>query len=88
MADIIQYFSNHHDQLFYLIAGVSFVIELTVLGLGGPLLFFAIASFLTGLCVSTGVVSGWETEGFALGVFTLIITLLFWKPLKLSLIHI
>jgi membrane protein implicated in regulation of membrane protease activity len=82
MTDIIQYFSNHHDQLFYLVAGVSFMVELSVLGLGGPLLFFAIASFLTGLCVSLGLISGWEAEGFVLGAFTLVITILFWKPLK------
>ena len=82
MADIMQYFSNHHDQFFYLVSGVSFIVELTVLGLGGPLLFFAIASFLTGLCVSMGLISGWEVEGFTLGVLTLLATLVFWKPLK------
>ncbi|WP_235015222.1 hypothetical protein [Oceanicoccus sp. KOV_DT_Chl] len=46
--DIVQHFSNHHDQLYYLIAGLSFVVELTVIGLGGPLLFFAIATLVTG----------------------------------------
>ena len=80
--DIMQYFADHHDHLFYLIAGISFIIELTILGMGGPLLFFAIASFITGLLISLGVLSGWEMEIFALGVLTALTTLLLWKPFK------
>jgi hypothetical protein len=80
--DIVQYFSSNHDQLLYLIAGLSFVIELSVMGLGGPLLFFAAASFITGILVSIGVISGWESEVFSVGVLTAIITGLLWKPFK------
>ena len=80
--DIVQYFSEHHDQLLYLIAGLSFIIELTIMGVGGPLLFFAIASVVTGLLVSVGVVSGWEAEVLVVGVLTLITAVLLWKPLK------
>ena len=40
--DIISYFSENHAHLFYLMAGISFVIELTILGLSGPLLFFRV----------------------------------------------
>jgi membrane protein implicated in regulation of membrane protease activity len=80
--DIVQYFADHHDHLFYLIAGISFIIELTILGMGGPLLFFAIASFITGLLIRLGVLSGWEMEIFALGVLTALTTLLLWKPFK------
>ena len=80
--DIVQYFSSNHDQLLYLIAGLSFVIELSVMGLGGPLLFFAAASFITGILVSMGVISGWEAEVFSVGVLTAIIASLLWKPFK------
>lgn len=80
--DIMQYMSQHHDHVFYVIAGISFVIELTLIGLGGPLLFFAIASFITGVLVSINLISGWETELFVLGVLTAITALLLWKPLK------
>jgi membrane protein implicated in regulation of membrane protease activity len=80
--DILQYFSDHHDQFFYCLAGLSFVVELTVLGLGGPLLFFAIASFITGILISIGLISGWETEVFTLGILTAVIAALLWKPLK------
>ena len=80
--DIIQYFSNNHDQFLYLIAGVSFVIELSVMGMGGPLLFFAAAAFITGMLVSFGIVSGWEAETFTVGILTAAIAALLWKPFK------
>jgi len=80
--DIIQYFSSNHDQLLYLIAGVSFVIELSVMGMGGPLLFFAAAAFITGILVNLGLVTGWESEAFTVGVLTAIIAALLWKPFK------
>jgi membrane protein implicated in regulation of membrane protease activity len=80
--DILQYFADHHDQFFYCLAGLSFIVELTLLGLGGPLLFFAIASFITGILISIGLISGWEVEVFALGILTAVIAVLLWKPLK------
>jgi membrane protein implicated in regulation of membrane protease activity len=79
---LLQYISAHHDQFFYVIAGLSFILELTVMGLGGPLLFFAIASFITGLLISSNLISGWEIEGFVLGISTAITAVLLWKPLK------
>ncbi len=79
---IMQYFADHHDHLFYLVAGISFIVELTILGFGGPLLFFAIASFVTGILISLGVITGWEMEIFTLGVLTAVTALLLWKPLK------
>lgn len=80
--NIIQYLLNNHDQTFYLIGGLSLVVELTILGLGGPLLFFGIAAFITGAMSGMGVISGWEAEIFTLGVSTAILVVLLWKPLK------
>lgn len=80
--DLFQYFANHHAQLLYILAGVSFIVELTVMGLGGPLLFFAVACFLTAVFTSFGLLSGWESELFSVGLLTGIIALLLWKPLK------
>jgi membrane protein implicated in regulation of membrane protease activity len=80
--DITAYISANHAHLFYVIAGLSFLVELTVMGLSGPLLFFAIASFVTAILISMGLISGWEAEIFTLGVLTAIIALLLWKPLK------
>ncbi len=80
--DIMQYLLDNHDQTFYLIGGVSLMIELTVLGVGGPLLFFGIAAFITGALSSLGVIAGWEAEIFTLGVSTTVLAVLLWKPLK------
>lgn len=80
--DIIQYLLDNHDQAFYLIGGVSLVVELTLLGLGGPLLFFGIAAFITGALSAMGVISGWEAEIFTLGISTAILAVALWKPLK------
>lgn len=80
--DLIQYFSENHGQLFFLIAGVCFMIELTVMGMSSPLLFFAIASFITAILSSLGIISGWELELFSLGLLTAIAAGVLWKPLK------
>ena len=80
--DIMQYFLDDHARLLFLLSGVSFVIELTIMGLGGPLLFFAIATFITGVLVSAGIVTGLESEVLVVGVLTAIITISLWKPLK------
>jgi membrane protein implicated in regulation of membrane protease activity len=80
--DILEYIADHHDQFFYVVAGLSFILELTITGMSGPLLFFAIGSFITGVLISIGLISGWEVELFALGLLTVSITVLLWKPLK------
>lgn len=83
MESIIDYLFNNHDKLLYLIAGVSLLIELTLIGLSGPLLFFAIGCALTGLLVSLNIVSSWEMELLFVGLFTLLSSIVMWKPLKL-----
>lgn len=80
--DIAAYFSANHDHFFYILAGLSFVVELTLLGLSGPLLFFAIASFVTAILISVGLISGWDVEIFTVGILTGVTALLLWKPLK------
>jgi membrane protein implicated in regulation of membrane protease activity len=80
--DIAAYISANHAHFFYILAGLSFLVELTLFGLSGPLLFFAIASFVTAVLISIGLISGWEIEIFTLGVLTAFTALLLWKPLK------
>jgi membrane protein implicated in regulation of membrane protease activity len=75
-------FIDHHHLIWYAIAGVSLVIELGVMGLSGPLLFFGIASVVTGVLVHVGVIEGWQSEVLVVGVLTAVITVLLWKPLK------
>ena len=80
--DIIQYLLDNHDQVLYLIGGVSLIVELGVLGLSGPLLFFGIAAFITGALTSFGIIAGWESEIFTLGVCTALLAAVLWQPLK------
>jgi membrane protein implicated in regulation of membrane protease activity len=82
MMEVINYFSENQAQLFYLIAAISFILELGVLGMSGPLLFFAIACVITGLLVNLNMLSSWESQFLSVGVLTALITLFSWKPLK------
>jgi len=78
----MQYFLENPDHLWYLIAGISFVVELSIMGLSGPLLFFALASLVTGIFVSLGLVNGWQSEVLVVGILTALIAVILWKPLK------
>lgn len=78
----MEYFLENPDHLWYLIAGISFVIELSIMGLSGPLLFFAIASLTTGILVGIGIIEGWQSEVLAVGVLTALVATILWKPLK------
>jgi membrane protein implicated in regulation of membrane protease activity len=78
----MQYFLENPAHLWYLIAGISFVIELSIMGLSGPLLFFALASLTTGILVSIGFLDGWKSEVLTVGVLTAVVAAILWKPLK------
>lgn len=80
--DLFEYFSTNHANLLFLIAGVAFVIELTVLGLSGLLFFFAVGCFITAILTSMGLISSWEAEVLSVGLLTSLSALVLWKPLK------
>ncbi|MFT5422000.1 MAG: hypothetical protein ACI9D5_002766 [Candidatus Endobugula sp.] len=80
--DLIDYFSANHSSLLFLIAGIAFVIELAVMGLSGLLLFFAIGCFITAILTYYGVLNGWESEAFSVGLLSCLAAMLLWKPLK------
>lgn len=82
MEPILDYLFSNHDKLLYLIAGVSLLIELTLIGLSGPLLFFGIGCALTGILVSFNLISTWEVELLFVGIFTLLTSVIMWGPLK------
>ena len=79
---VCDYFWANHDHFLYLISGLSFLIELSIMGLSGPLLFFAIACLITGVMVSFGIVDTWQMEVLLVGVITALVALVLWKPLK------
>lgn len=80
--DLINYFSENHAGLLFSLAGIAFVVELTVLGLSGLVLFFAIGCFITGILTYMGLLGGWEAETFSVGVLSVIAAVVLWKPLK------
>ena len=82
MQSIMDYFSQHQDQLLYAIAAISLLVELGVLGMSGPLLFFALSCLITGVLVSFGWISGWEMIVLLVGVLSFASALFLWKPLK------
>lgn len=80
--DIIGYFSSHHAQLLILIGAIALVVELTVMGLSGPLLFFALSCFLTAVLAGLGILHSWESEVLSVGTITAVIAVILWQPLK------
>jgi membrane protein implicated in regulation of membrane protease activity len=82
MSGLFEYFAQHQDHLLYSIAGICLVLELSVLGMSGPLLFLALSCLLTGVMVTLGVISGWEMEVLSVGVLAAMSAALLWKPLK------
>jgi len=79
---IFDYMLNNHDKILYVVAAISLLVELTLIGLSGPLLFFAIGCFLTGVLVSLQIITGWEYEVLCVGIFSVLAALLLWQPLK------
>ncbi|PCK00418.1 MAG: acriflavin resistance protein [Zetaproteobacteria bacterium] len=82
MEALWDYILNNHAHLLYALAGLSVVLELTVIGLSGPLLFFAVGCLITGLFVNLGVISSWELEVLSVGVLSILSAVILWKPLK------
>ncbi len=78
----MQTFLENQQLIWYAIAGLSLVVELGIMGLSGPLLFFAIASAITGILINVGLIEGWESQILVVGILSAVITLLLWKPLK------
>ncbi|HWV14045.1 MAG TPA: NfeD family protein [Cellvibrio sp.] len=82
MEGLIQHFSQHHDHLLYALAGICLLLELSVLGMSGPLLFIALSCLLTGVLVSLKLIQGWEYEVLSLGLLSVVGAAVLWKPLK------
>ena len=79
---MIDYFSQHHDYLFYAIAAICLLIEIAFLGMSGPLLFVAIGSFITGVFLSLGLVHLFSVAVVLLAGFSVASAALLWHPLK------
>ncbi|MBO1254683.1 NfeD family protein [Alteromonas sp. 5E99-2] len=78
----MEYILDNHDNVLYLIGGLALVIELTIMGLSGTLLFFALGCICTGVLVSLGVVSTWQYEVLLVGLISTVWAGVLWAPLK------
>ncbi len=79
---MIDYFSQHHDYLFYAIAAICLLVEIAFLGMSGPLLFVAIGSLLTGFFLSLGLIHAFSVAVVLLAGFSVASAALLWQPLK------
>lgn len=79
---MFDYFSQNHDTLLYSFAGCALIIELTLTGLSGALLFIAIGSGLTAILISLNIISSWEVEIVFVAFLSLASAVFLWKPLK------
>jgi membrane protein implicated in regulation of membrane protease activity len=82
MDTLMDYLQNNHDQLLYVIGAIALIVELSVTGLSGPLLFFGLGCLISGLLVSAGIIQGWEFEVLSVSLLSGAAALLLWQPLK------
>lgn len=82
MQTLIDVIVNEHDKVLYFLAALALIVELTVIGLSGPLLFFSIGCFITAILISLQIIIGLEMEILCVGLFSLLSAFILWKPLK------
>jgi inner membrane protein len=78
----MEYFTQHQDYFFYALAGICLLVELSLLGMSGPLLFVAIGSVITGVLMSLGIIHSFGIALVALGGISLASAAILWVPLK------
>lgn len=78
----VDYILQNHAHILYVLAGLALVLELTVIGLSGPLLFFALGCCITALFIDLGIVSSWELEVLSVGILSILSAVILWKPLQ------
>lgn len=81
MDELVNHFNNNHHHLLFVLAGAALCIE-ALLGLTGPLLFFAIGSLLSAVLVTAGLLTSWEAETVSVVILTALSAALIWRPLK------
>ena len=76
------YFTQHLDYFFYILAGICLLVELSLLGFSGPLLFIAVGCVITGILASAGIVSSFGIALPVVACASLASAALLWAPLK------
>jgi inner membrane protein len=78
----MEYFTQHQDYFFYALAGICLLVELSLLGMSGPLLFIALGSVITGVLISLGIIHSFSIALVVLAGVSLASAALLWGPLK------
>lgn len=78
----MEYFTQHQDYFFYALAGICLLVELSLLGMSGPLLFVALGSAITGVLLGLGVIHSFGIALVTLASISLAAAALLWAPLK------
>ncbi len=79
---MVEYFSQHLDYFFYVLAGICLLVDLSILGMSGPLLFIGIGALVTGLFVTLGLIEHFRVALVIFAGFSAASAALLWKPLK------
>lgn len=79
---MVEYFSQHLDYLFYAVAGICLLLDLSILGMSGPLLFMGIGALITGVLISLGLLGHLSAALAIFAGFSAASTALLWQPLK------
>jgi len=79
---MVEYFTQHMDYFFYALAGICLLVDLSILGISGPLLFIGVGSLMTGLFISIGFIEHFRVALVIFAGFSAASAALLWKPLK------
>jgi hypothetical protein len=78
----MEYFTQHQDYFFYALAGICLLVELSLLGMSGPLLFVALGSVITGVLISLGIIHNFNIALVVLAGISVASAALLYSPLK------
>jgi inner membrane protein len=78
----MEYFTQHQDYFFYALAGICLLVELSLLGISGPLLFVALGSVITGVLISLGLIHSFSIALVVFAGLSVASAALLWGPLK------
>jgi inner membrane protein len=79
---MVEYFSQHLDYFFYALAGICLLVDLSILGMSGPLLFIGIGALITGAFLSLGLLEHFSASLAVFAGFSAASAALLWAPLK------
>ena len=79
---MVEYFSQHLDYFFFALAGICLLVDLSLLGMAGPLIFIGIGALLTGLLLTLGLLEHFSASLAIFAGFSAASAALLWAPLK------